>query len=318
MNLFDIKTKSLNNEPLTKEEISFISTLSSSELYTAAEEVTSHHHDSLFDMCSIINAKSGKCTEDCKWCAQSIHFKTKIDNYKLVDTKECLRQALHNQSQGIGRFSLVTSGRKLSPAELKEVTLTYETLRSETELQLCASFGLLNKEELQLIYDAGVRRYHCNLETSPEFFPNLCSTHTQEEKIVTIGYAKEVGMEVCSGGIIGMGESIEDRCSLAVLLRDLEILTIPINILMPIPGTPLENTPSLSQEEILQTIALFRLINPKAKLRFSGGRTNLSQQSQEKALAMGVNAAIVGDLLTTIGSCVDDDKELFTKAGYKL
>ncbi len=317
MSIQEITQKALQNTPLTTDEIQHLTTCSLDDLTLAAQEITQTLHDSLFDLCSIINAKSGKCSEDCKWCAQSAHFKTKIDAYALVSTEKCLQEAKYNEAQGIHRFSLVTSGKKLNSQDLARVTQTYQTLRRETKLHLCGSFGLMNEQELSTLYQAGVRRYHCNLETSPSYFSKLCSTHTQDQKIATIQAAKAVGMDVCSGGIIGMGETLWDRCMLAHTLRGLDVLSIPINILMPIPGTPLADSEPLSQEEILQTIALFRIINPKAKLRFSGGRTKLSRESQEKALQMGVNAAIVGDLLTTIGSCVKDDLELFEKAGFE-
>ena len=316
MTILEITQKALQDKPLCTEEILYLTTCSLDDLTLAAQKITQSLHDSMFDLCSIINAKSGKCSEDCKWCAQSAHFKTKIDTYALLSTEACLKEAQYNEAQGIHRFSLVTSGKKLSNLDLKRVTRTYQTLREKTKLQLCASFGLMNEEELATLYQAGVRRYHCNLETSPTYFSKLCSTHTQDQKIATIQAAKAVGMDVCSGGIIGMGETLWDRCMLAHTLRGLDVLSIPINILMPIAGTPLAESKSLSQTELLQTIALFRIINPKAKLRFSGGRTKLSHTSQEKALKMGVNAAIVGDLLTTIGSSVEDDMQLFENAGF--
>lgn len=286
-------------------------------LYRAAGEIRDQLAGRRFDTCSIINARSGRCSEDCKWCAQSAFFKTDIEEYELVSEKVCLEMAKLNDEYGVDKFSFVTSGRTLSDRNIDRLCEYARKIKENSGLHLCASMGLLNKAQLQKLLDAGIRRYHCNLETSSAYFSKLCTTHSVEEKIRTIRAAQEIGMEVCSGGIIGMGESMEDRIDLAMTLRELNIKSIPLNVLNPIPGTPLEGTPALSDEEVLTTIAVFRFIHPDAYLRFAGGRMLIAHIETE-AIQAGINAAIVGDLLTTVGSKVREDMEKVKEMGFSL
>lgn len=286
-------------------------------LCASANRIREHFMGNHIDTCSIMNARSGRCSEDCKWCSQSAHHKTDVDIYPLVSQSEALVHALDNHSKGIGRFSLVTSGRTMSDKEIGKATEIYKHIAQSCSIKLCASMGLLNKEQLLKLKSSGVGHYHCNMETAPSYFPSLCTTHTWQQKVQTITWAREVGLKICSGGIIGMGESMAQRVELAMILREIGVDSIPMNILNPIAGTKLENTPPLTDSEILQTFAIFRLINPKAQIRFAGGRTRIAE-IQEKALLSGVSAALMGDLLTTIGASTQQDKEMFAKLGFTM
>lgn len=285
-------------------------------LYAAAEEITKALVPRQFDSCSIVNVKSGRCSENCMWCAQSAHYATGCETYDLMERDRCLAAARLNAQAGVKRFSLVASGRALKGESLKRVCGMIGEISAIEGLSACASLGLLGRDELLRLWDSGARRYHCNLETAPSFFPSLCSTHTIDDKIATIKAAKEIGFEVCSGGIIGMGETARQRVEFALKLREIEPCSIPVNILCPIAGTPLAGVAPLTDEEILTTVAIFRMVHPKVQLRFAGGRSRISRATQLRALKIAINGAIVGDLLTTIGSQVDDDRKLTSEAGY--
>lgn len=314
-----LKAKILADKNITEDEAYQLADLlpdASADLRNAAAEITAALCSRIFDSCSIVNARSGLCGENCKWCAQSKHHSSNCETYDLIDREECLRAARDNSSKGVRRFSLVASGRAVKGNALKNMCTLLREAKETTGIYTCASLGLLDKNDLKELWDAGVRRYHCNLETAPSHFPNLCTTHSIEDKIKTINAAREIGFEVCSGGIIGMGENARQRVEFALKLREIDPHSIPINILSPIPGTPLEHQEPITDDEILDTIALFRFIHPRTQLRFAGGRKRLSRTIQLEALRIGMNGGVVGDLLTTLGSTVAEDKNLVSEAGY--
>lgn len=316
--LQDIKSRILGGGEITSAEAYSLPDADFAALCDAAAEITAAMCPDTFDSCSIINARSGKCPENCKWCAQSAHWSTGCDTYPLVSADECMRLARYNAEKGIKRFSLVTSGKAAKGKTLDAICSLISRIGTETTLTPCASLGLLDYDDLVKIKESGATRYHCNLETAPSFFPSLCSTHTIADKIATIDAARRAGLEICSGGIIGMGESMQQRVEFALTLRDISPVSIPINILCPIPGTPLADAAPLTEQDILTTIAIFRFVHPSIQLRFAGGRQKLSPEAQVKALKIGINGGIVGDMLTTLGSTIDTDKELIAKAGYSF
>lgn len=297
------------------EALGLLRTTPAEELYGLAHRLRTRYQGRRIEMCSIMNARSGRCSEDCKWCAQSKYHKTDIDVYPLVDAEAAVREAAHNAAKGVGRFSLVTSGRTLTDDDTDRVCAMYRRIGSEVGISLCASLGLLDRAQLGRLRASGVTRYHCNLETAPSYFPQLCTTHTTEEKLRSIGWAREAGLEICSGGIIGMGESEEQRVEFALALRETGAVSIPVNVLNPIPGSRLEGMGPLSDEEVLRTMAIMRIVNPRASIRLAGGRT-LIKHLEPKLLFCGVSASIVGDMLTTAGSNIDRDKEMFKNLGF--
>lgn len=313
-----VKQSALCENIPSLEDLLKLAELPITDLVEAAHAVTVAKANNIFNFCAIINAKSGRCSENCHWCAQSKHYEGNCAIYPLLEADKIIEGALAAEHAGATRYSLVTSGRKLSAREVRETAAIVRELRKHTSLEICISAGLLTENEFRLLAQAGISRCHCNLETAESFFPQVCTSHSFSDKIKTLQAARNAGLEVCSGGIIGMGESREARIELALTLRELKVPSIPINILEPIEGTPLAHIEKLSEEEIIRTVALFRLINPTAYLRFAGGRRRLSEKATEMALRAGINSAIAGDMLTTQGTSVDKDKKLVRECGYQL
>lgn len=300
---------------IRQDDLNMFLTCNLRELCKGADRIREHFIGDKVDLCSIINGRSGKCPEDCKYCAQSAHNHTKCEIYDFLPEEKLVDACKLNESEGVDRFSIVTSGRALSGEEFEKAIHAYETMHAECKIDLCASMGFLNAEQLHRLHEAGVTSYHHNIETSKRNFPNICTTHTYEQKLETLKLVKEEGMCACSGGIIGMGEAWEDRLDMAISLAELGIDSIPINALMPIEGTPLENQPQLTEDEILRTIAFFRYINPEANIRLAAGRALLTNDG-ESAFQSGASATITGNMLTTAAcATIRSDKQMLESLG---
>jgi len=285
------------------------------ELCKGADMIREHFVGAKVDLCSIINARSGKCPEDCKYCAQSAHNHTDCEVYDFLPEEKILEACKLNEAEGVDRFSIVTAGRALNGEEFKKAIQAYRTMHSECNIELCASMGFISEEQLHELHEAGVTSYHHNIETSRRNFPNICTTHTFDMKIETLKKVKAEGMYACSGGIIGMGETWEDRLDMAICLSEVGVDSIPINALMPIKGTPLENLERISESDILRTIAIFRYINPTADIRLAAGRA-LMENDGEIAFKSGASATITGNMLTTVAcATIRSDKEMLKRMG---
>lgn len=316
-----LENKVINEKyEITKEEaVRLYKTAPADELFDVANRIRKNRCGNTSSVCSIINAKSGRCSENCAYCAQSAHWKTSCATTEIIKpgkSIELCERALKNR---VSRISLVTSGRGLFGKDFEVALENFRAIKEKfkDEIKLCASLGILSFEQMQELKLAGVDRYHHNIETCRNYFSRICTTHSYDERIRTIQNAKKAGLEICSGGIIGLGESREDRIDLALELRRLEVQSVPINILTPIKGTPLGNAQAISREDVLITISVFRFIMPAQTIRCAAGRKSLGKNG-EPAFAAGANALISGDFLTTPGSTNDEDISMLEKFGYEL
>lgn len=299
----------------TKEDLLKLYNLPLDELLKESSKYMSNN----IEFCSLINARNGKCSQNCKYCAQSSHYCTNIESYPLVEVDEVIKTAKESKANHVSRFAIVTSGK--TPDEERDFAIELEMIKkiNEEGLNSCASIGILNEDQAKQLAEAGLKRFHHNINTCRSYYPEVCTTHTYEDRINTCKLVKKYGMELCCGVILGMGESIEQRIEMAMELAEIEPDSIPINILMPIPETPFENYHNkIDEENILRTIAVFKIANPKAVIRFCGGRMKLSQENQELALKTCVEGILIGNYLTTIGKEPKDDIETVKKLGKTL
>ena len=288
-------------------------------LLEAAREITLHFNSKEVGLCSLINAKSYLCGEDCGFCSQSVRFDTRVNRYQMMGADEVVAAAREFEKKGTQNFCIVTSGGELSDGEFEQVIEIYRRLKAETSMNLDGSLGFLTPERVRRLKDAGVRRFNNNLQSSREFYPKIVSTHTYDTRLETLRLLQEGNMEICSGGILGMGETREDRMKLAFELKPYAPHCLPMNILNPRPGTPLENQPAPDPLEMVKTIAVFRFVHPRANIKLAGGReVNLGSYYQEMALRGGANGLIIGGYLTTQANPIHEDLEMVKRAGFDL
>jgi biotin synthase len=315
-----LEEKILKGSSLSMEEALSLAEITGPEifdLFVSANKIRQHFKRNIIGLCSIANAKSGACPEDCSFCAQSSRSKAEIEVYPLLSKKIVIQKALEVKYSAIKRFSIVTSGRKVSRKNLTEIA---EMISEVGKLGLlpCASLGLLNSEELLILKSAGLDRYHHNLETSEGFFPRICSTHTFSDKIKTIEAAKSAGLSVCSGGIFGMGETWQDRIDMAFSLKELDIDSVPINFLIPVEGTPLAHRKRLHPFDALKIVSLYRFILPRKEIRVCGGRIQILGEFNSMLFFAGADGMISGNYLTTQGRNPEDDLSLIQTYGFTV
>lgn len=306
---------------ISREEALGLAEIGVSEIYqliSVSNMVTRHFSGIRLELCSIINARSGGCSEDCTFCAQSSRYKTGAAVYPMVSPGEILRQAAAMEKAGARRFSIVTGGRGISGRDLETALSAIELLKRETGLRLCASLGIIDENKALMLKQAGVSMYHHNLEASAGYYPLVCTTHSHGDRVKTVKAAQKAGLRVCSGGVIGLGEGFEHRVDLAFEIRDLGVDSVPVNFLTPIPGTPLEGAGPPPPLSLLHTLAVFRLILPRAVIRLCGGRKPGLGRLQPLAFMAGADGVMIGDYLTTRGEDPDGDMEMFSVLGLAL
>lgn len=282
-------------------------------------KISSQYIKNEVEFCSLINARSGKCSQDCKYCAQSSHYCTHIESYPLVEVEEVRKVALEAKSNHVSRFAIVTSGKTPDESDFDKMLEMIEEINKIEGLRSCASIGILTDEQAKRLAEAGLKRFHHNINTSESYYPEICTTHTWRDRYNTCKLIKKYGMELCCGVILGMGESVEQRIEMALELAEIQPNSIPINILMPIPETPFANYgDKIDEENVLRTLAIFKIANPNSVLRFCGGRMRLSEENQRKALNTCVEGIMVGNYLTTIGKAPEEDIKTMQELGKTI
>jgi len=320
--IFFLGQKILKGQDITFDEALALTTISQSDipiLLGVANKIRAKFTGSYVDTCQILNARSGGCSENCKFCAQSVHHDVDIDVYPLMKVDDIIKAAKKAEADHAFRFCVVTAGCGMQgDADFSKITAAIKRIGSETSIQRCCSLGTLQEPHVSALKEAGITRYHHNLESSESYFKEVCTSHTYQDRIDTIKRVKAANLEVCSGGIIGMGETWRQRIELAFTLKELDVDSIPINILNPVKGTALENQEKLDPMEILQTFAIFRLILPTKILRYAGGRERNLGELVPLGFLSGINGMLIGNYLTTQGNGADKDIQTVNDLGLKI
>lgn len=307
-----------NDEPLdvtTARELLTAKGAKLTAFMAGAQQLKEQHLGDRIDLCSIINAKSGRCSEDCSFCAQSSHHQTDSPVYPLKSISEILQGAIEAQDAGNHCYSIVTSGTRIEPGkEFEQVLSAIRQISNKTRLSPSASLGILDQKSAQALAEAGCKTYHHNLETARSFFPEICSTHDYEDDVQTVRCAKAAGMDVCCGGIFGLGESLDQRFEMALTLRDLKVDSVPINFLNPVAGTPLQNAELLTPMDCLRIICLYRYMLPNKRITVCGGREQNLRDFQSAIFMAGASGTMIGNYLTTAGRNYESDMQMFTDA----
>ena len=317
-----IANQSLRNEPISREDAHYLMQINSDEIYDVfywANQIRLRYFGHSIKACSIVSAKQGRCTEDCSFCSQSARYHTGIEEFPLIDSNNILDAAKYAEQTDSDSIGIVTSGHGISSSrDLRSICTAIEKIAKNTHVHPHGSFGILTRETAESLVKSGLKRLNHNLETSERFFPNVCSTHTFMDRINTIRCAREVGLEICSGAIFGIGEGIDDRIDLAFTLKMLDVDVVPLNFLHPISGTPLENHIPLTPMEALKIISVFRFVLPDKEIKIAGGRERNLRDLQSWMFYAGANSTMIGNYLTTTGRKVEDDFQMIKDLGLKF
>ena len=316
----DIVKRTLAGGSITPEEALRLSEAEGTgiyDLFRAASRLKEHFVGNEVHLCSIINAKSGRCAEDCAFCAQSAHHKTDAPIYPLVREEQMVESARLAETNGSACFGIITSGTTVKGAELEQILSALRRIRKETTILPSCSLGIIDEETARKLKDAGMDTYHHNLETAESFFPSICTTHEYQDDVDTVRAVKKAGVKVCSGGIFGLGESAAQRVEMAFTLKDLDVDSVPMNFLNPIEGTRLEGAANITAMECLKTVALYRMILPDKRITVCGGREKNLRDLQSWIFFAGANGTMIGNYLTTLGRNVDTDLTMFSDLGLK-